>query len=43
VDLFIELQMMTLAANLLIAIKNSYKPGYVKIAFGLTMVGIVDE
>ena len=37
------LQMMTLAANLLIAIKNSNKLGHVKTSFGVTMVGAVDE
>jgi hypothetical protein len=37
-----ELQMKTRAANLLIAIKNSSKPR-VKIAFGSTMVGTIDE
>jgi uncharacterized lipoprotein len=42
-DLFIELQMKTRAANLLIAIKNSSKPSRVKTAFSLTMLGTVDK
>jgi hypothetical protein len=43
VVLFIELQMKTRAANLLIAVKNSNKPGCMKTAFGSTVVGTVVE
>jgi hypothetical protein len=43
VDLFIELQMMTLAANLLVVVRNSNKPRCINTPFGPTMVAIVDE
>jgi hypothetical protein len=43
VDFFIELHMRTRAANLLILVKNSCKPGRMKTAFGPTMVGTVGE
>jgi hypothetical protein len=43
VDLFVELQMKTRVANLLIAIRNLRKPGCVKTAFSPMMVGTIDK
>ena len=42
-DLFIEFQMKTQTANSLIVVKNSCKPGHMKIAFISMMVGTVGE